>query len=237
VLEKALAAERDRDPSAGEPLYRLVSSLGEVQRVLGNHRAAEALLLEGMGLARQIHGAEHGEVALAVYRLARLRLDQGRLEEAEEGVHGALELWRRHLGEDHRYLAPSYSTLARILWLSGRPAEATLWVRRSRVLAGSEAESAGLTLTHAGVLLALGRPTEAEPLARRAWEERDAVSSDPLHGVLAGSTLVEVLVAVGKGEEAAELRGMVAEGFKALPVGCRWLDLRVENVTIPERTP
>ena len=220
VLEQALNVERAREVSAGGSLYRLVSSLGEVDRILGNHRRGEELLLEGLILARQIYGVEHGEAGQAQYRLARLRLDQGRLSEAELAVREALDLWRRHLGDDHHYLAAGYSTLARILWLGGRPAEAVAWVRRARSFGVSDALDASLNLTQAGVLLALGRPSAAEPLAREAWDHRYKVTSDPRYMGLAGVTLVEVLEAVGNEIEAAELRAEVAQYSEALPVGC-----------------
>ena len=102
----------------------ILGALGHTFTLLGEFDRAEPMLTESLALRYPIYGEDHPEIAEARYRLGVLRREQGRLEEAEEHLQAARDMWARHWGQDHEDVAQATHALALCLEKEGRLGEA-----------------------------------------------------------------------------------------------------------------
>lgn len=100
------------DPVVQSELYR---TLGTMYEKLGKLDQADPLLQSSMDLRKSVKGAESHEVADSLVQLGLLRLDQGKLPDAERLVRQALAIDKRHLRQDDPAMARDASALGRIL--------------------------------------------------------------------------------------------------------------------------
>jgi tetratricopeptide (TPR) repeat protein len=146
----------------------------EVSRLHGQGKYADAIPIAEryVALARQKHGEEHADFALALDWLASVYRAQGRNTEAERLYTRALSIRERVLGIDHPDVGSSLNNLAELFRALGRYGEAEALYRRSisvlEKALGSQHPRVGTTLNNlALVYWARGRYGEAEPLYKR----------------------------------------------------------------------
>jgi serine/threonine protein kinase/tetratricopeptide (TPR) repeat protein len=100
------------DPIVQAELYQ---TLGTMYEKLGKLDQAGTLLQSSMDLRTSVRGADSREVADSLVQLGLLRLDQGKLPDAERLVRQALAIDQRHLRRDDPAMARDASALGRIL--------------------------------------------------------------------------------------------------------------------------
>lgn len=170
VLEKGVLEARalDRDPAVQAELYQ---NLADIYRKLGDLPRAEELFNAALERRRELTGHSSAEVAETTTRLALLRADQARLEEAERLGREALDMSRLTLSPGHPVVAAATEGLGRILEEKGEYAKAIPLLEdaaRQRSSAHhSVADLAGTLYELASAYFYAGRYKEAEALNRR----------------------------------------------------------------------
>jgi len=92
----------------GEPAVQagLFVTLATLQRQLGHLDEADSLNTRALAIRRELHGDDHPDVAASLTELARLRLDQARIDEADSLLSAAVRIVDRHLARtDARAIA------------------------------------------------------------------------------------------------------------------------------------
>src|SRR5690606_14683577 len=92
----------------GEPEVQagLFVTLATLQRQLGHLDEADSLNSRALSIRRELHGDDHPDVAASLTELARLRIDQARLDEADTLLAAAIRIVDRHLARtDARAIA------------------------------------------------------------------------------------------------------------------------------------
>jgi serine/threonine-protein kinase len=92
---------------------------------------AEAELTAGLAVLRELSDPSHPKRALGLYRLALLRLRQGRPDEAEELLRQTLAIRRQVLAPAHLEIAEPAFVLGKLLLETGRPQEAEPLLREA----------------------------------------------------------------------------------------------------------
>jgi hypothetical protein len=181
---------------------------------LGAGKDAEQGLRATLALSQkmQVRSAlAHAQMALAI-QLVRERRD---LKEARQLLQQAGS-WYREIGFRHFMKVLSLS-LAEVDLLERNYEQALNWIAESRAIAktmGVEDFYVGTSFAlEAQCLLGQGRPAEALPAARRAYELRHAARgvSPALWDHLPGLALTEVLMALGEPEEARQILGLLCD--------------------------
>ena len=148
-LERALAIlERAEGPD--EPgLARVHNHLGNValDRYLDHYgadpdpahlEAAERHHARALAIATEGFGPGDHRVAVSRNNLGRVRVAQGRLDDAEDAFSAALEIWREARGADHPDTARAHENLGALHRRRGEPSRAMqAWKEALRILAGS----------------------------------------------------------------------------------------------------
>lgn len=171
-------------------------------------------------MQRKRLGNEHRDIAAALYDLAVMLHEQGKLAEAEPVMREAVEINRKRLTGEHLLLARQIGTLGRILEGQRKYAEAEALFREawamSRKLQGSRrAEVIPWQWKLAGVMEKQGKLTEAETIQREALETaRNLASRDPSQLEPRLSELAENLYRQSKFAEAESLSRELLESRK-----------------------
>lgn len=119
LYAKALALDAQL---AGRPSRQFyLNNLAALHEDRGDFAAAEPLLLESLALREQRYGADHANTLRVRHNLARLKLRQGRMEEARTQTMTTLARLIRVLGPEHRDTRQAEWLLAWIDWI-GAPA-------------------------------------------------------------------------------------------------------------------
>ncbi len=115
-----------------------LGGLGSALTGLGRLDEADQAVSRSLALYRAVLGPDHPRVVSAALRVARLRLRQNRLPEAEQMARETLRIARvAELGDDHPRVADARSALGEILLARGRAQDAVRELRTA--LAGAEA--------------------------------------------------------------------------------------------------
>ncbi len=203
VLDAASA--RVEKELAGEPDVKadVLQTLGTTYQGLGLYAPARERLRAALDASRAVYGAESGEAALALDRLAQLSEEEGDLREAERLDRDALSMLHR-LGQSEGPRGVQVKgDLARVLQNLGRTADAEALYREvlaaERKLEGDRGPGVATTLNNLGVLLGLrGDWAGAEPLHREALDiVRSAKGPEHPDVAVGMSTLAVVLEAKG----------------------------------------
>jgi len=203
VLDAASA--RVEEELAGQPDVKadVLQTLGTTYQGLGLYGPAKERFRADLDATRAVHGAESGETALALDRLAQLSAEEGNLPEAERVEREALSMLQR-LGQSEGPRGVQVKgELARVLQNLGKSAEAERLYREvlaaERKLEGDRGPGVAATLNNLGVLLGQrGDWAGAEPLHREALDIIRSVKGPEHPDVAVGrSTLAVVLEAKG----------------------------------------
>lgn len=104
----AMKAEESREAAFA------YSESGFVHRLLKQLPEAERLFVRSLDVLRRIFPGDHPSIADTLDRLAMLRRDQGRFEEAEELCRQAIAIRTEKLGPEHPLTKASHDNLVRI---------------------------------------------------------------------------------------------------------------------------
>jgi serine/threonine protein kinase len=199
-VDKGLAAQPDVKAD-------VLQTLGTTYQGLGLYEPARERLRAALDATRAAYGAESGETALALDRLAQLSEEEGDLQQAERLDRDALSILRR-LGQSEGPRGVQVKgSLARFAQNLGRSSEAEALYREvlaaERKLEGDRGPGVATTLNNLGVLLGQrGDWAAAEPLHREALDIVRSVKGPEHPDVASGmSTLAVVL------EEKGDLAG------------------------------
>ncbi len=166
IFEKRFAKEKDL-------LAMLARMLGRTYLGLGSPKDAERYLEQSLALREELGGKDSVEAAKAAGDLVVLRLEQGRLDEAERLIATALPSLRKALGEKSAEvlsLRLREGDLLRLRGRRGRAVELLGAVVRDmdEVLGGTARPTLLAKSLLAGLYHESGKLDEAEPLYRAA---------------------------------------------------------------------
>jgi serine/threonine protein kinase len=192
-----------------------LNNVGNIARMRGNLAEAEAVHRRALQIRTNAFGPENLAVAISITELARVLVGQGDVKQAEQLHRQALEMRRKLAGPTHPLVALSLEFLARLLLAEGRAAEAEPPARECVVLRQNELPEDWLAFNAksllGGVLLALNRPSEAEPALREGYagmKQREGLipRSGSLRCEEALAWLVRFYESAGKSDQAARWR-------------------------------
>ncbi|MEE4297902.1 MAG: tetratricopeptide repeat-containing protein kinase family protein, partial [Pseudomonadales bacterium] len=167
---RALALREDQlDPLHPSLLTSMNNLAGNLDR-LSRFEEATALYGELIRRSEAVYGPSPA-LAMHLNNAASAWKRWGRPKDAEPLQRRALDLFREHLGDDHRHVAMAYNNLANLLHDQGRAAEAVELHRRSltmhREIYGEDHDrTAGSLANLASALRDLGELDEAIALFR-----------------------------------------------------------------------
>ena len=197
----------------GEDHPRTISSLNNyaaMLRSLGRLAEAEPLFKEALERSNRVLGQDHPDTTTSLNNYAAVLQAMGRVSEARPLFAQALERNRRALGDDHAETAMSLHNYAATL----PPEQSEPIVRQSyqtfrRQLGDDHPNTIAALRSWARVLLLLGRPVEAEPLARRAVAQathNTSLGHNHTRTKSFAMTHADTLDALGRHDEAAAVR-------------------------------
>ncbi len=182
MLDHAIAGIRRQ--FSGDPMTQadLMSKLGEIYLHRGQFESAGTILEEALALRRAHLGDSHPEVALDLERLATLRNEQGRPDDALPLGLKAHDIQIAALGQKHPDLAITMDQLAVATQEKRRFDEAESWYRKSLAIkrAHYPAIHRQIAITQQG-LAALYRERGRYDEAERLFHEARA-TYETLHG-------------------------------------------------------
>lgn len=111
-----------QEDSIEDPLVRstLQLALGRVFTSLGDFDKAASALESGVESRRELYDAPHAEIAEALAALGGLRLEEGRLEEAEALLLEAMGMWEATWGVDSLDAATTEHLLGKVFMRLGK---------------------------------------------------------------------------------------------------------------------
>ncbi len=170
-----LGVEESDPLSRARTLARRAGDLYRQQR----YTEAEPLAREALALRRATLGAEHADVAAALYTLADISSAQRRFPEAETLHRQALAIREKIFGPEHPDVAQSLDTLAELYRILGRYADAEPLFERSLTIREKvldpEHPDLATGFNNLGALYDnQGRFAEAEPLYKRSLAIRES---------------------------------------------------------------
>lgn len=110
------AQSLNREPEVQAELYL---TLGNSYRHLGSLNEADALLTAALNQRRHLFGPEHPQVAESLVALGLLRMDQARLDEAEQLIRDGLEMTRLSQSDNNNAFARATTALGNVLSTRG----------------------------------------------------------------------------------------------------------------------
>jgi tetratricopeptide (TPR) repeat protein len=170
LLDRGLAeaARLDRDPVVQTELYE---TLGVVYQQLGDFSRADELLQSALTRRRAVPGGDQSKAAESIIKLALLRVDQARLDDAERLAAEALAIATRSLPPGHPTMAAATHTWGRVLEERGsydRALQSLQEAVRLRSVPGADpADLAESLVELASSHFYAGHYPEAEALNRR----------------------------------------------------------------------
>jgi tetratricopeptide (TPR) repeat protein len=151
----------------------------------GSFAEAEDLLVGNIAGLRQIYGGDHPTIGIALRDLGYLRLEQGRLEEAEECLERAQRVFRGFVHDDHPMVPRAAAIQAEVARRRGRLEESVGLSRATlaqfgRLELGEHPAAIDTCRTLGEALLTLGRHAEAAATVAPclAVAERQFVAGD-----------------------------------------------------------
>ena len=191
------------------------NNLGNILVAQGEYEAAEEQFRLSLATRQRLFAPDHAAVGESHASLGGLLLTTGELPEAEIQLRKALEIWTAALGKDHPNIAGLHNNLARLAETSNDLEAAAREYRLAmehfeRTLGNDHPDLAMTRSNLALVLLELGRPEEALPLAKRAWERRNREGTPPRYRALTARVLAKALWGTG---ELARARAMAQESI------------------------
>jgi serine/threonine protein kinase/tetratricopeptide (TPR) repeat protein len=213
LLEEALAIKRRLPDVDQDDIAVSLNNIGKLYAAREQYDAAEPYYREALAIRRRLtKGLPDPGTAINLSNLASLLEDKGDLTGAEAHYREALEMRRKlYPGEPHPLVARSLNNLGRVLLAKGDATGAEKCYREALEIAdvklGPDHQERATYLRHfAATLLALGRPEEAEDMAREAVSVfRKAEQPEPLKIADAESVLGGALAAQRRFEEAEPL--------------------------------
>jgi len=159
------------DPRIQAELYQ---NLAAIYQKLGKFDQADSLLHSALEQRQSLFGADSPEVAENLVALGLLRLDQARLEEAEQFTQQGLDMAKRHLSPEHPSIGKASLALGSVLAARGSsdPAIRMLSeaVRLESVPGAAEADLAAALSTLAAAQYSAGHYDIANSVYRRLLE-------------------------------------------------------------------
>jgi serine/threonine-protein kinase len=184
----------------------VMAAIGSVYSSLGDYAAADSVLTDRLDRAREHWGEESAEYADALLDLGSLRTRQGRIEEAERAIRGAVAIDTAALGPDAGATADAWSALADLYVTTGEPgrAEAPL-LEALRIRRATGGDSLGPMTTLAVAYGDMQRLDESIDMSRRVLDARRRMYGSDNTAVAATlNNLGGALAKAGRHEEAAE---------------------------------
>ena len=127
-----LASQRPKDRRSKLARANSLYGLGRVLHGQGHYQEAERSFRDALTLQRQLHGAEHGDIARTLKDLANTLDDDGDLKGALPLMRTAVSMQRKlHGGEPHPDLADAINDLGKLLEENGDYAESERMFRES----------------------------------------------------------------------------------------------------------
>ncbi|MGE3702265.1 MAG: CHAT domain-containing protein [Hyphomicrobiaceae bacterium] len=158
----------------GKTHPRIETLLGAILTQQGRHEEADAILAKALAALERDPGPSDPQTGRTLKNIASLRLQQGRIDEAESVARRALAI---HEATDPRgaWSSRSLLVIGRAAFAAGRFAEAEEYLKRALATGEAALGSTSWELAHmlrflGQVYHKTGRPAEAEPILRRALE-------------------------------------------------------------------
>ena len=224
LLRQSLEINRK---TRGEAHAMTATTLHDVALIAGARgelASAESLFRKVMDTHRKALGASHPLVAVTLNSLSRILRDQRRYDEAAAALEAALAIARPALGSDHQLIAIYTINLASVQLARKEPRAAEALLRdglRIRLLSPrlipnrrrifpEDDWSIGATKSLIGAsLIALGRYSEAEAVLLEARSDLAAASPSGRDLQQTIMRLVDLYVAWGKHDKAAQYRALL----------------------------
>jgi len=210
--ERAAAAyERVLGPEHPQTAVAL-SSLGSILSALGELDAAQSLFERALAINEKSTGSDGVQASFALSNLGRALMDGGDGAKARGLLERALAIREKRLGPDHPDTASALNDLADLLSTKGDLADARKLYERGlaifeRSVGDRHANTNRMRYNIAGTLLIENRAAEALPFAQASLAGlATALGSDHAFTKEAARLLGETLAALGRGDEAAEVR-------------------------------
>ena len=183
VLELLDRGVQEADALRGEPAVRadMHATLGTIYRRLGDFSKAETLLTTALAERRQFGGAASAEAADALIRLALLRSDQARFDEAERLARQGVDTLERLDPPPVAATARAYTALGEVLIERGQYPDAIKALEQSIQRQAGLGESADYALALRQLVNAnfyAGKFDVADETGRRALAMTRNVSGD-----------------------------------------------------------
>ena len=209
-LERLVAEERRERPGS-RALGEYLTELAVVRSDLGELPAAESAYLESLEIYRRIYGDTHVEVSTQLRNYSVTLQNLGKSEAALAALEESLRIDRALFGERHREVASDLATIGFALHRGERLEESrlryveSLGIWREIPDAGRDVTFVHTLSNYGALLLALGRPGEAEPPLREAVERYAGfASNEPMRPAVASGRLGVALVRLGRWREGVD---------------------------------
>jgi CHAT domain-containing protein/Tfp pilus assembly protein PilF len=206
IEELRAATDTDRALHDARKQYEEASRLGSA----GNYDEALRLAARALETRERLLGAEHPDVAAALYSLGYFYTDKGEYDKVEPLYQRALAIYEKARDKDPLNTANILNDLGALYYYQGKYGEAERFYKRALDVL-EKAFDKGLTSAEifnnlATVYVAQGKYVEAEPLHRRALDIREkALGKNHLNTAQSLSNLALVYDYQGKYEEAEPL--------------------------------
>ena len=204
----ASGRRRAKEELALDPAVQVavMAAIGSVYRSLGDYAAADTVLTDRLVQARLHWGEESAEYAAALLEQGRLRTRQGRFDEAERAIRGALTLNTALLGPDAVATADAWIRLADLYLMTGEPARAEAPMLEALRIDTETGGDSLRALTNLAVVYGdLERLDESIDMSRRVLDaRRRTLGSDNTDVAQALNNLGGALAKAGRTEEATD---------------------------------
>lgn len=224
-VRRALEIRRSANQDDHDGIASATSSLATIYLARGQSEEALELFAEANRVQREIHPAEHPRIASSLSSLAEAYSILRRHDEAALRLREALEIRIAHFGAEHFQTARSRASLGKVLLGGGHLEEAGRYLRQAKDVAEEHLEQSpddrmgGQVLAEAEAGLAFihsrrNLPGEAQQLYAAARSRLSVLARDS-EAYRFDLSLVEVLVAMGRTEEAEPIaRGLLDLGLR-----------------------
>ena len=145
------------------------NSLAAILRKQARYEEALTLCRESLSLVRQYMGVGHPREAGSLLGLGVLQLEMGLLDEAEQNLYHALEIWLAAVDDKHPSVASAKYRLSAVLAARGRLHDAEELARAAADAKRQDHPDLAFYLSQLGrIMAAQGKAEEAERLFREA---------------------------------------------------------------------
>jgi serine/threonine protein kinase/tetratricopeptide (TPR) repeat protein len=216
ALQRKLLSSEQLDNEHKAAAVLSLHLLADVLGTRGRSAEAESLEWEALGLARNLLGNEHPNLAMPLGNLGSALLSEGKLPEAEIMLREAMAIERKLSGAEHPDLAISLDVLAQVLRKQGKLEEAeTMFCEglvMRRKLLGNEHPGVATSLNNlATVLSEQHKLPEAEAMYREALALRRRLFGNDYPGL--ATTLRNLGILLHDQNKLLEAEGMYREAL------------------------